>query len=121
MSCVGKCLLPRGLSRLIFLVVFLRSRARPEIQKEQIWWNPIGSLIPCSDNSATVTPAAGADLPGVALLLHHGPLPRLELAQPRRLRLPRPLHHRPLLHPGEPALAPLQPGRGAGSQVNGSY
>ena len=41
----------------------------------------------------------GDDRPGDRLLLHHGPLPRLELAEPRLLRLPRPLHLRPLLHP----------------------
>ena len=60
----------------------------------------------------------GDDRPGHPHLLLDGPQPRLELAQPRCPHLPHPLRVRALLHPGEPALARVQRGRGPRLQVN---
>ncbi len=54
-------------------------------------------------------------------LLRDGPQPRVELAGPGLLRLPLPLHLRPLLHPRVPPVARLQRRGGPRLQVDGAH
>ncbi len=54
-------------------------------------------------------------------MLRDGPQPRVELAGPGLLRLPLPLHLRPLLHPRVPAVARLQRRGGPRLQVHGAH
>ena len=105
---VGRFLLGLGAGLEITISpVYIHETTKPELRDvcgsfpQVITWNLTQPYL-------TLYQTPGDDRPGHRLLLHHGSLPRLELAEPRLLRLPRPLHLRPLLHPREPALARLQ-------------